>query len=455
MAADLQGVEVLTEDFADVIRQFDSPTTVFLLDPPFCGTQNYEYNLSNERFRELGAVLEDIQGRFILSTSSTRTGAECMARHPFAWWRRSALGAMPIRQLTTSNYPLTYERINLADFGVKAGRFQTPPVRVEEVQTLAEVPMPKTVPPRTVLPESHKNLMVMLSDLGPLNGHWNRWNRVEMPNLVVSIGDAFNPNGVGVLVAIRTRKGEFIVIDGHHRFLGMHRWCKARKINPAAFAVRIDYFNEAEIPGDVGLLVDSIRGLPVNPSDIHDDLSARWPGTPWGAQLPYGLVIADTNRNGLLTSTNILKARLMADQVLALTTQTGSASDALSAVRMPKDHDAIVATLNHPKASATAAFLRTWHTKVVKPTKKFGNAHSLVFPILVLEDMQGRQFFPIDRLWRPIVSDTRYQNILPRGSDSLKETVGRLLQVVNSGSWSQIIHILGNRTSTEQWKPHR
>lgn len=62
----LQHTTILNLDYKDVIKTYDSPTTLFYLDPPYTNKQHY-YNDMAISPTELAEVCSSIQGFFVLS----------------------------------------------------------------------------------------------------------------------------------------------------------------------------------------------------------------------------------------------------------------------------------------------------------------------------------------------------------------------------------------------------
>jgi len=60
---------VENKDFCDVVKQYDSPTTYFYLDPPYYKTENYysNHDFTQEDHLRLVDCLKEIQGKFSLS----------------------------------------------------------------------------------------------------------------------------------------------------------------------------------------------------------------------------------------------------------------------------------------------------------------------------------------------------------------------------------------------------
>lgn len=70
----LRRVEILCRPALDVIRQLDSPNTLFYLDPPYPhdsrakgATKMYAHEMSDDEHRELAAALHAIQGKALIS----------------------------------------------------------------------------------------------------------------------------------------------------------------------------------------------------------------------------------------------------------------------------------------------------------------------------------------------------------------------------------------------------
>jgi DNA adenine methylase len=68
----LRGVVIENRDYRAVIRQHDSPETLFYVDPPYLpetrsGHAQYTHELSAEEHRELAAILQQVHGMVVLS----------------------------------------------------------------------------------------------------------------------------------------------------------------------------------------------------------------------------------------------------------------------------------------------------------------------------------------------------------------------------------------------------
>lgn len=69
----LCGVDIERLPYAELIARYDTPASLFYLDPPYWGTENYygKNVFSAVDFERLSTLLEAIQGRFILSLNDT------------------------------------------------------------------------------------------------------------------------------------------------------------------------------------------------------------------------------------------------------------------------------------------------------------------------------------------------------------------------------------------------
>jgi DNA adenine methylase len=78
----LAGVVIECLDFGEFIRRYDSPGTLFYLDPPYWGSEgDYGKALFNRAdFQRLGDILKAIKGRFLMSINDVP-----QIREIFAW----------------------------------------------------------------------------------------------------------------------------------------------------------------------------------------------------------------------------------------------------------------------------------------------------------------------------------------------------------------------------------
>lgn len=78
----LTGVVIENLDWAEVMRRYDSPMTLFYLDPPYWGCED-DYGralFSRDRFAEMAAVLSAIDGKAIVSLNDVPEVRETFAR---------------------------------------------------------------------------------------------------------------------------------------------------------------------------------------------------------------------------------------------------------------------------------------------------------------------------------------------------------------------------------------
>ena len=68
----LQAVQIENQDFKDILRRYDTPHTLFFLDPPYPratrGGGRYAHELTDADHRALADLLLNIQGRALLTT---------------------------------------------------------------------------------------------------------------------------------------------------------------------------------------------------------------------------------------------------------------------------------------------------------------------------------------------------------------------------------------------------
>lgn len=109
----LSGVVIECLDFAEFIRRYDTPGTLFYLDPPYWGCEG-DYGkalFSRERFEDLATVLRSLKGRFILSLNDVQGVCETFAGFEFqevkTTYTIAEKGAQPERaEVLISNWAL-------------------------------------------------------------------------------------------------------------------------------------------------------------------------------------------------------------------------------------------------------------------------------------------------------------------------------------------------------------
>jgi DNA adenine methylase len=63
----LQGVQIESLPYEQLLERYDRPTTLFYLDPPYWNRKLYKFNFSAAMFVDLERRLHNVKGRFILS----------------------------------------------------------------------------------------------------------------------------------------------------------------------------------------------------------------------------------------------------------------------------------------------------------------------------------------------------------------------------------------------------
>lgn len=77
----LSGVVIEQLPYADLIRRYDGPDTLFYLDPPYWGCEaDYGDGFARADFEALAGQLSEISGRFILSINDTAGAREVFGR---------------------------------------------------------------------------------------------------------------------------------------------------------------------------------------------------------------------------------------------------------------------------------------------------------------------------------------------------------------------------------------
>ena len=77
-------------DFEDVIKEFDSPTTYFYVDPPYWKTENYysNHDFDREDHERLADCLKGIKGKFSLSYYDFQLLNEWFPKEEYKWEKK-------------------------------------------------------------------------------------------------------------------------------------------------------------------------------------------------------------------------------------------------------------------------------------------------------------------------------------------------------------------------------
>jgi len=79
----LQRVVLENLDYKDCIRKYDAPTTLFYVDPPYVATSNVSnIDFTQKQHRELKRILEQVQGKWILTYDDCQQTRDMYANYP-------------------------------------------------------------------------------------------------------------------------------------------------------------------------------------------------------------------------------------------------------------------------------------------------------------------------------------------------------------------------------------
>jgi DNA adenine methylase len=92
-------------DFESVIKEFDSPTTYFYLDPPYWRTENYYSNHDFDRddHERLAKLLITIQGKFSLSYYNFVLLSEWFPQDQYRWEKKEFAKAAAAKKGKSQN----------------------------------------------------------------------------------------------------------------------------------------------------------------------------------------------------------------------------------------------------------------------------------------------------------------------------------------------------------------
>ncbi|MBR9778439.1 MAG: DNA adenine methylase [Rhodospirillales bacterium] len=110
----LAGVVIECLPYADFLARYDKPATLFYLDPPYWGSEDYygKEVFTRADFEKLAGILSNIKGRFILSLNDTAGVRETFGAFSIeaATTRYSLNGSKPKETgevIITNGYPTT------------------------------------------------------------------------------------------------------------------------------------------------------------------------------------------------------------------------------------------------------------------------------------------------------------------------------------------------------------
>ena len=92
-------------DFEDVIKEFDSPTTYFYVDPPYYRTENYysNHDFDSTDHERLADCLKGIKGKFSLSYYDFQLLNEWFPKEEYKWEKKEFAKAAAAKKGKTQN----------------------------------------------------------------------------------------------------------------------------------------------------------------------------------------------------------------------------------------------------------------------------------------------------------------------------------------------------------------
>jgi DNA adenine methylase len=113
----LQGVQLESLPYEQILKRYDRPTTLFYLDPPYWRRKLYKFNFSDEDFRMLHERLRAVKGRFILSLDDHPE-----VRRIFGSWEIASVELAYTAQTKTGK---RYGEVLITNFPVRQGAAAT------------------------------------------------------------------------------------------------------------------------------------------------------------------------------------------------------------------------------------------------------------------------------------------------------------------------------------------
>jgi hypothetical protein len=266
-------------------------------------------------------------------------------------------------------------------------------------------PAVAATPPSTLSPPEPPvklDSKVPLASLNVLSDAFGLSNRKTKPWLVREIATNYDPRAILTLVGLRRRSDSAIfLIDGHHRHEGLENYCRLNGVDPRTFLVRIDIYDEADIPKDTtpAAWIDKFREtlhtrVPESPAN---EVQRHWSTSPWRpAYAAHGI---EPKFNGTMSFNTVVQARLAADTILARYRAGTSAEDCLATFPAPaKSADVVAAQLGYAgpaNLEATIGTLLDWEAQVAKkltrPKHNYRTVTCLTFALLLAEEPLNRR----------------------------------------------------------------
>lgn len=115
----LRGVFVEHADFAECVRRYDQPRSIFFADPPYLATSGYAEGFALADHERLAATLRGVAGRFLLTINDhpavrdLYAGLHIVETTEARALARATEGRVAAPILIVANYPLVQPRLDL------------------------------------------------------------------------------------------------------------------------------------------------------------------------------------------------------------------------------------------------------------------------------------------------------------------------------------------------------
>lgn len=117
----LRGVFIEQGDFAECVRRYDQPRSIFFADPPYLATSGYAEGFTLADHERLAATLRGVEGRFLLTINDhpavrdLYAGLHIVETTEARALARATAGRVAAPILIIANYPLAQPRLDLFD----------------------------------------------------------------------------------------------------------------------------------------------------------------------------------------------------------------------------------------------------------------------------------------------------------------------------------------------------